>query len=168
MIMWIILGSLIGIVIIFIVVTSMLDHKKRKKNKIKIELANKESMESIKKVAILITVILELNDKRLKQFVPSTGNLKMSDINNIAKKQINDLENSKLYKMILKDDSMFVQIQNLITLFKKTKSNMWRKKINQDISIVEKISKNSTKEFKDFKKSETERLKKYKIYDISK
>ena len=166
--MWSILGSLIGVVIIFIVVTSILDHKKRKKNKIKIEAENKKSREAIKKISISISIILKLNDTRLKKFVPSTGDLKMSDINNIAKKQISDLENSKLYKTILKDDSSYEIIKKLIHHLKKIKSNMWRKKISNEILQIEKIAKENTKIFSTFLQSEKKRLGKYVIHDTAK
>ncbi len=113
------------------------------------------------KVAILMNILISLNEKKLKKFVPSVGKEKMSDINNYAKKEFIRIKKDKLFKLISNNSST---LENFL-LLSKTKSNNWKKQCPKAIEYFakeEKTLSNSAEkeEFKKFKKEETTRLKK--------
>ncbi len=125
-VMWIVLGSLIGLVAVFVVVTTILDRKKRKRIKV-LENQNLAEIEEAKfEVLHFVEQVVQKNETLLKNFVPSVGKLKMSDIRKKAKEAIKKIIDSKEYKLIEHEE----ESENLIKVIdalKATNSNTWAK-----------------------------------------
>lgn len=130
--MWIILGGLIGIVVIFLLVTSILDKKKRKKiiaEKKELDFQVENSGVNISKQ--IITVVKN-NEKELKDFVPSVGNKKMSDINNKAKNKLLEIKSSQDFKLLKHNEDDNKLFSKNLDILLHEKSNNWAKR-NADI-----------------------------------
>ncbi len=154
MTMWIILGSLIGVVVIFLLVTTTLDRKKKKKimvEKKEIALEVKDSGSNVSKE---IKKIITKNTKDLKEFVPSIGKLKMSDINNNASKELKKIQQTKDFKLIKHNEEEYVLFSKHIKSLIATKSNNWDKLCSKDLEFFV--------NYKPFKKVEKQELKKPK------
>lgn len=125
--MWIVLGALILVVIGFLIFSSIWDRKKAKKAKIHEAKIKKNAHLNISKVAIWITTVVQEVDNQLKLFVPSIGKHKMSDINNIAKKEIIKIKESKEFKTIIVDKELYKTFLENINNLIKCKANLWKK-----------------------------------------
>lgn len=125
-VMWIVLGSLIGLVALFIVVTTILDRKKRKKLKIIEQQTKAETEEAKLEILYFASEIINGNEKLLKNFVPSVGKLKMSDIRNCAKEAIKKLMASKEFKLVVDEDDS-IRLIEAINKLKTENSNVWSK-----------------------------------------
>ena len=135
--MWIILGGLIGVVVIFLLVTTTLDRKKKKKVAAKKKTLDAGVAASGKNISNEVKRVVKRNEKLLKDFVPSIGKLKMSDINMKSKDALVKLKKSedfKLLKHIEKEFKSFsIHLNNLI----ENKSNNWAKGNKADIKFFE-------------------------------
>lgn len=125
-VMWIVLGSLIGLVALFVVVTTILDRKKRKKIKAQETLNLAEIEEAKLEILYYIEQIVLSNEKLLKNFVPSVGKIKMSDIRNKAKEAIKKMTDSKEYKLIEYEEES-KELLKVISALKSANSNTWSK-----------------------------------------
>ncbi|WKX02793.1 MHJ_0274 family protein [Candidatus Mycoplasma mahonii] len=132
---WIVLGGLIGVVVIFLVVTTTLDRKKNRKLKVEKTKLDSEVKESGTKIAQEITKIVDNNNIMLKNFVPSIGKLKMSDINSIAKKELQDIQKSRTFKLIQHNKEEYDKFKKNLDTLIKNKSNNWLKNNEQGISF---------------------------------
>lgn len=125
-VMWIVLGSLIGLVALFVVVTTILDRKKRKKIKAQETLNLAEIEEAKLEILYYVEQIVLSNEKLLKNFVPSVGKIKMSDIRNKAKEAIKKMVDSKEYKLIEYEEES-KELLKVISALKSANSNTWSK-----------------------------------------
>lgn len=132
--MWIILGSLVGVVAIFLVVASILDRKKAKKAKAARAELKKATDGARGNVAASVNKVIDENSKLLKDFVPSVGKVKMSEIRDKARKALDEIEKSKEFKLAKDSD----ENKDLITNFGKLKeanSNTWETKSKKVIEF---------------------------------
>ncbi|CAM9104347.1 MHJ_0274 family protein [Mycoplasma marinum] len=161
--MWVVLGVLIAIVIGFLLMSAILDRKKHKKLKIENDRFKKIANEARGQVAILVNVLISKNEIKLKEFVPSVGKLKMSDINNLARDEFSKLEMTEGYKTI-KNDETAKEFLEHYTSISKEKSNNWAKKNKADIEYFRKFEDGLEKEeYKIYTKNLKSRLtRKYK------
>lgn len=135
MVMWIVLGSLIGVVVIFLVVTSTLDRKKKKKTGLaKAELL-KEASSAGKNISDKVNNVIKENEKTLKNFVPSVGDIKMSDINNKAKNSLKEIKSSRDFKLLTHDEFVAAKFELNIKVLIKEKSNNWAKRNKAEIKF---------------------------------
>ena len=137
--LYIILGILIAAVITFLIVTSIFDRKKRKKLKIEKDIEDKEKSNAKKEFVAILIFILKKNQELLNDFQPSIGKLKMSDIKNKARDTITILERSKIYNFV-----KMLEDKEIIDIFVKLKtnnSNIWKKKLTNEIEILNNIAK---------------------------
>lgn len=125
-VMWIVLGSLIGLVALFVVVTTILDRKKRKKIKAQETLNLAEIEEAKLEILYYVEQIVLSNEKLLKNFVPSVGKIKMSDIRNKAKEAIKKMMDSREYKLIEYEEES-KELLKVISALKSANSNTWSK-----------------------------------------
>lgn len=125
-VMWIVLGALIGLVALFIIVTTILDRRKRKKLKEIEKQTQAETEEAKLEIMYFASEIIKGNEKLLKDFVPSVGKLKMSDIRNCAKEAIKKLIISKEYRLI-EDEEDSIRLVAAINKLKSENSNIWSK-----------------------------------------
>lgn len=126
--MWIVLAALILVVIGFLVFSSIWDRKKQKKIKIHQAKIKKDAHLNISRVAIWITAVVQEVQTQLKLFVPSIGKHKMSDINNIAKKELIKIKESREFKTIIVDKELYKTFVENIDILIKNKANLWQKK----------------------------------------
>ncbi|CAM9124760.1 MHJ_0274 family protein [Mycoplasma todarodis] len=158
--MWGILGGLIAIVIGFLIISALLDRKKRKKAKIEKAEIDKLKNAAVGNMAILINLVVEKNKKKLKEFVPSVGKLKMSDINNMAKDEMKKIEKSDWFPYLKEED---ILMENFLVISKE-KSNNWEKKNQKQIKYFKELEEALDKElYKEFTRVQKSRLtRKYK------
>ncbi len=160
--MWIILGVLIAVVIGFLIVSAILDKKKRKQQLIAQNKEKEQKEMSAGKIAIIINILVALNKEKLKNFQPSIGKVKMSDINNLAKKELDNIKKSALYKNILSNE----EVLKHFLVISKTKSNNWEKQSSTSLAYFleyEKGLKDKSSKYSEFKKQNKTRLaKEYK------
>lgn len=116
------MGSLIGLVALFVVVTTILDRKKRKKIKAQETLNLAEIEEAKLEILYYVEQIVLSNEKLLKNFVPSVGKIKMSDIRNKAKEAIKKMTDSKEYKLIEYEEES-KELLKVISALKSANSN---------------------------------------------
>ncbi len=159
-VMWGILGGLIAIVIGFLVISALLDRKKRKKAKLEQAEIDKLKNAAVGNIAILINLIIKRNEKKLQEFVPSVGKLKMSDINNMAKDEMKKITETEWFKFLREED---ILMENF-SIIAKEKSNNWIKKNKEQIKYFKELEETLDKTlYKEFTKNEKARLsRKYK------
>lgn len=113
---------MIGLVALFVVVTTILDRKKRKKIKAQETLNLAEIEEAKLEILYYVEQIVLSNEKLLKNFVPSVGKIKMSDIRNKAKEAIKKMVDSKEYKLIEYEEES-KELLKVISALKSANSN---------------------------------------------
>lgn len=126
MIMWIVLGVLIGLVVLFLVVTSILDRKKTKKINAAKAILKAEADSAEDKVLIFANKIITENQKLLDEFVPSIGKLKMIDVRNKAKEALKIIKSSKNFKILVQNEGD-EKIINAINSLNSKNANTWAK-----------------------------------------
>ncbi|NQZ28957.1 MAG: hypothetical protein HRT98_01080 [Mycoplasmatales bacterium] len=153
--MWGILGGLIAIVIGFLIISALLDRKKRKKAKIEKNEIDKLKNAAVGNMAILINLVVEKNKKILKEFIPSVGKWKMSDINNMAKDEMKRIEKADWFPYLKEED---ILMENYL-IISKEKSNNWEKKNQDQIKYFQDLEEALDKEkYKDFIRVQKSRL----------
>ncbi len=159
-VMWGILGGLIAIVIGFLVISALLDRKKRKKAKAEQAEIDKLKNVSVGNLAIIVNLVVEKNQKKLEEFVPSVGKLKMSDINNMAKDEFKRIESINWFQFLKEED---ILMENYYAIAKE-KSNNWEKKNQEQIKYFKELEDSLEKEpYKEFRRVQKSRLtRKYK------
>lgn len=148
MTLWIIIGALVALVAIFLIVMSIKDRKKAKI--VQAEKSEQDHIrgESRKNVIYFINLLIERNQKLLKDFVPSVGKLKMGDIRTKAKKSIQEFKKTREYKFAAESDSNKELIE-LIEKFEHTNSNTWDNKFKVEIKDLKAANAKLDKEFID-------------------
>lgn len=151
MMMWIILGSLIGIVIIFLVVASMLDRKKAKRVKLEKAKLAKEIADAGGNIAIWVNITNDQNAKLLREFVPSIGELKMSDIRDRAKTSMDAIAHRKEFKLAQQapeNEKVMFHFKEL----REQNSNTWETKGKESLEFFKNLeSKLDVEQYKHFK-----------------
>ena len=146
MTLWIIIGSLVAVVAIFLVVMSIRDRKKLKVEKKQIEAKEKAINDSRENVIFYMNVVIEQNDKLLKEFIPSVGKLKMSDIRDRAKKALKEFKFEEEYKLAA-DGEKNAKMLEVYSLLEKTNSNTWSKNLEKEVSDIKKEVSEMDKDF---------------------
>lgn len=160
--LWIILGALVGVVAIFLVVASIKDRKKVKKVRALEKQADLAAKASVGSVAIYINIVAEQNRKLLKNFVPSVGKVKMSDIKDKAKIALKELEKSDAYTLALKSESKD-EIKKGFEELKQLNSNTWDKNATKTLQYFKGVEESLTEDkekYSQYKKEVKEELKK--------
>lgn len=151
MMMWIILGSLVGIVIIFLVVASMLDRKKAKRVKLEKARLAKEIADAGGNIAIWVNLTNEQNSKLLKEFVPSIGELKMSDIREKGKASLDAIAKRKEFKLAQQAPEN-AKVMTFFEELRNQNSNTWDTKGKDAIAFFKKLESSLDQEqYKHFK-----------------
>ena len=137
MIIWIIMGVLVAVIVTFMVFMAIKDKLKIKKQKEEEKKLKVKQKSSIKNVLVYIEEIFLHNDKLLRDFEPSIGKLKMSDIKNQMKKILTKFNSSNIFLLAkeLKEN------QKIIDVFEKMKaasSTTWNRKLKDEILLVKK------------------------------
>ncbi len=132
-VMWLVMGLLVGVMIFFLGFSYFRD---KKKNKIviykKIELKNITAKTS-KEISLRINTIVEVNQEKIDQFVPSIGILTMKEINTIAKEMLKDIYKSNLFKKIYLADDYDPEFADNLKILIDIKSNHWKKKCVEEL-----------------------------------
>ena len=132
-VMWLVMGLLVGVMIFFLGFSYFRD---KKKNKIviykKIELKNITAKTS-KDISLRINTIVEINQEKIDQFVPSIGILTMKEINTIAKEMLKDIYKSNLFKKIYLADDYDPEFADRLKTLIDVKSNHWSKKCVEEL-----------------------------------
>lgn len=144
---WIIIGTLVGAVAIFLIVMSIKDRKKAKKLKAEEAEIKKKSEEGGIHTILLLLEVNNQNNKLLAKFVPSVGKIKMGDIRAKAKKVLLDFKSTETYKLA-NDLEENEKIMKIFNKFEKENSNSWTKKLASEIKFLQEESKKIKKEFK--------------------
>lgn len=140
LVMWIVLGSLVGVVAIFLVVASVLDRKKMKKFKAEKAVLTKNQQAARANVAIWVNIVAKENQAMLDKFVPSVGSVKMSEIRTKAKKSLELLEKRKEFKLAAEPKENKELIEKFKEL-KETNSNIWSTKLAKTLAWFDKEEK---------------------------
>ncbi len=151
MTMWIVIGSLIGVVAIFLIVMSIRDKRKVKIVKKENEELELSRIQSKDNVIIFLNEIIDNNNVLLKNFVPSVGKYKMGDIRLGAKTTMEKFRRTKEFQLA----STTEKNEKLVETFEKfynINSNIWNKKLPIEISEIKKrISEMDKELIKNFK-----------------
>lgn len=129
---------LIFTIFLYTVINSQVKKYKLKKQKTK-DRINSDHL--YLKIMVYLKFLLNENEKKIKNFVPSIGNLKMSDINQKSKFFLENLKNEiqeetkkisfindELKKILIFSDNLYF-----------TKSNLWNKNLQNEIKSFEEI-----------------------------
>lgn len=132
-VMWLVMGLLVGVMIIFLGFSFFRD---KKKNKViiykKIELKNITDKTS-KDISLRINTIVEVNNMKILNFVPSIGVLTMKEINSISKNMLKEIYKSNLFKKIYLADDYDPEFADSLKILIDTKSNHWNKRCEKEI-----------------------------------
>ena len=142
MTMFIILGVLIFIVLVFLVFTSVKDRRKMKVEKAREEKIKEDSIASRIVVASYVDAIIEANEKLNKNFVPSIGEYKMGDIKNSAKVTLKGLKETKAYRLAETNEDNKDIITVINNLYKSSAST-WEKNNQKDIQFIKDLIEKS-------------------------
>lgn len=133
-VMWLVMGLLVGVMIFFLGFSYFRD---KKKNKIviykKIELKNITEKTS-KEISLRINTIVEVNQEKINNFVPSIGILTMKEINTIAKDMLKDIYKSNLFKKIYLAPDYDPEFADNLKKLIDQKSNHWSKKCASELN----------------------------------
>ena len=135
MVIWIVIGGLIVLIAGFLVFMSIKDRRNVKKEKVAAKELEIKKESSGDEVIIFLNELLKTNDRKLKNFKPSIGKIKMNDIKVSAKKNL--ISFSKTEDFILASGSE--KNKDIITLFEnlqETNCNLWNKKFSKDITSI--------------------------------
>lgn len=151
MTLWIIIGSLVGVVAIFLVVMSLKDRKKMKVKKQEEQRVEKIRNDSRFNLIVFLNVLISENEKLLSKFVPSVGKLKMGDIRAKAKKALKNFKDSEEYKHAEESESN-KKLIGVYNKFESANSNTWAKALKTEVKDLEKaqseLDANFVKEYK--------------------
>lgn len=138
--LWIVLGALVTVVIIFLIVASVLDRKKAKKIKAEKARIEKAAESSVAKVAIWINLTIEKNRSAIKNFVPSVGKIKMKDIKEKAIKSLKLLVKSEEYNLAChsQEEPKVAEMTNALL---KTNSTVWETTAKESVEFFKRIEK---------------------------
>ncbi len=139
MIMWIILGSLIVVVAVFLIFTGVMDRKKNKKIKLQNQQLEIMRQNASSLVAIWVNIVIEYNNDLLRKFKPAIGEFKMNDIRQLAKKSLQLLMQQKPYELI-ENSQDHVEVKNYLLELFQNSSNNWLKKHHEAIDFFQKIA----------------------------
>lgn len=140
--MWIILGSLIGVVAIFLIFTGLMDRKRTKRLKIKNRQLAELRKDATSLIAIWVSIVIEHNSDALSRFIPSIGHFKMKDIRESAKKSLNLLINKTPYQLIKdSDDLQEKEVKQKLHELLHSSSNNWMKNHLKTIDFFQKLAK---------------------------
>ncbi|MGL5205685.1 MAG: MHJ_0274 family protein [Metamycoplasmataceae bacterium] len=158
-VMWLVMGLLVGVMIFFL---GFSYYRDKKKNKIiiykKIELKNITEKTS-KEISLRINTIVEVNQEKIENFVPSIGELTMKEINTISKDLLKDIYKSNLFKKIyLAEDYDPEFADNLKSLIDQ-KSNHWNKKCVKELEYFMNLE-NELKDIEQYSQMKAEILEK--------
>lgn len=132
-VMWLVMGLLVGVMIMFLAFSFFRD---KKKNKVviykKIELKNITEKTS-KDISLRINTIVEINNEKVLNFIPSIGILTMMEINTISKNMLKEIYKSNLFKKIYLADDCDPEFADSLKKLIDTKSNHWNKKCDKEI-----------------------------------
>lgn len=149
-VMWLVLGLLVGVMIFFL---GFSYYRDKKKNKIviykKIELKNITEKTS-KEISLRINTIVEVNQEKIDNFVPSIGVLTMKEINTISKDMLKDIYKSNLFKKIYLAEDYDPEFADNLKKLIDQKSNHWSKKCADELKYflnLEEQLKNDEKYF---------------------
>ncbi|NQZ66289.1 MAG: hypothetical protein HRT99_03690 [Mycoplasmatales bacterium] len=145
MTLWIIIGSLVGVVAIFLIVMSIRDKKKIKETKIANEKLEKSRVESKDNVKIFLNQVILKNQKLLDDFVPSVGKYKMGDIRAGSKAVFENFRKTEEYNLA-KSGEKNQDLMNIFENFSSTNSNVWPKKLKKEIEKIANDVKKMDKE----------------------
>ncbi|MCK5807240.1 MAG: hypothetical protein KAG91_02505 [Mycoplasmataceae bacterium] len=160
MVIWIIIGSLVGVVAIFLITMTIIDKKKAKKSKNKAKEMEVKKEESRDDVILFLVSLIENNEKLLKNFKPSIGKYKMGDIRGIASRSLKLYKQTTSYKLA-RDGENNKSLVAVYNKFSTENSNLWSKKFEKEISDITKASKKISQVVKDKNKKQiTEIIKK--------
>lgn len=137
MIMWIIIAILVFLIVIFLIVMAIKDKMQAKKQKEEAKKLEEKQKESIKNVLVFIEEIYLYNKQLLKDFEPSIGKIKMSDIKNKMKKILSKFSDSKIFSLAkkLKENKKII---NIFEKMKKETPTTWNRKLSSEMLLIKK------------------------------
>lgn len=146
MTLWIIIGALVAVVALFLIVMSIKDRKKAKIVQIEKKEQDTAREGARKNVILFLNLLMDQNDKLLKDFVPSVGKLKMGDIRSKAKKAIVAFKKTREYKFAEESETNGELIK-LVGDLEHTNSNTWNTKFKAEIKELNDAKTKLNKEF---------------------
>ncbi len=163
---WIIMLVLIVGILIFLLVTSLRDKKKKKVDRK--EYNSLTSDANIKKDELMmeLSAIIKLTTKDLAEFKPSVGRVPMSNIVNKSKILVKNLKNSKSFAAAIQLEVNELELNEIFKELGAYRANHWNKKCVNIITIIQNHVEDFTKDNKENKDQYLAVLKRYrKIWD---
>lgn len=157
MVMWIVIGVLVGVVIIFLVVASVFDKKKAKKAKVANQKLEEQKAEAGEKVTLFLDEVVARNNKLLINFKPSVGNLKMGEIKSKARKALMEFKRTQEFKYA-KASEKNTKLIKLYEDMHKDNSNVWMKHFAKELKA---LNNDASKISKDIKAKYAKQIDKY-------
>ena len=112
-----------ALVAAFLIIMSIRDRKKMKKEKIISDEIEKIRSVSRENVIVYLKFVFEENEKMLNNFIPSVGKLKMGDIRNMAKLSLKNFKKTDEYKYA-KDSDKNTELISIFNAFLNKNSNV--------------------------------------------
>ncbi|VEU76174.1 MHJ_0274 family protein [Mycoplasmopsis columboralis] len=135
---WILFGAFILLIIGFIVykvVREKLDARKEKKL---LEEFKTEARKYSQSVVVTVNELIRLNQKELKSFEVSIGEMKMGDINFIASEYLKEMVKLDRFKRFVLPNPELELLVKHVNDLKDTKSNSWDSKCKNAIDFFAK------------------------------
>ncbi|VEU68920.1 Uncharacterised protein [Mycoplasmopsis canis] len=129
-IIWIILGVLISLLVIYFIYSWIKDKINKKKTRQAAIQLEKNAAIYWYETTLKINELIRLNRIQHENFVVSIGEFKMSEINNAASDTINDLMNEYEFKNYLLSNEKYSTYVSNIKVLKDLNLNLWDKKLS--------------------------------------
>ncbi|WP_128008856.1 hypothetical protein [Mycoplasma sp. ATU-Cv-508] len=131
---WIVLGSLLGTVVVFLLISALKD--KRKNYVVKKETEKHEALKEHARqlVGIWVEIVDWHNQKLLDQFVPSIGKIRMSEIRHRARTALELLTEKQEFQIMSESEAN----QDMVQAFEKLRrsnSNNWTKNNRDELKL---------------------------------
>ncbi|WP_406613499.1 MHJ_0274 family protein [Mycoplasma corogypsi] len=166
LIIWIILGILIGTVVVWFIYSYIKEKKDKKKLAIAAKQLEKETAIYTRELAISLKALTEHNKQVQSEFVPSIGEYKMSDLNNAAKNTILEITKSPKFKTCYLETQSRQKFVQAIMMLQDLNSNLWDKKLQSVVEVFDKFLDESEKQIA--KENETDFIKLAEKQDLEK
>ncbi|ADN69388.1 MHJ_0274 family protein [Mycoplasmopsis fermentans] len=135
--MWIILGILVAVLASFFVWSAVKEKIKKKKRK-KEELQFKKDTEQQSRLLIFaLKILVDKNEKYLKEFEPSIGQYKMSNIINTARGFLEKYQEDALFKECILNNADARDEIFAFGFLRDTRSNSWSKRCADKLQWIE-------------------------------
>ncbi|WP_426461621.1 MHJ_0274 family protein [Mycoplasma hafezii] len=153
-IIWIVLGVLVLIIVVFFVYSWIKEKVDKKKIAQATQELKKETAIYWYELSTKLLALMDLNTEEQKNFKPSIGEHKMSELNLAAKRTLEKEIKSDRFQSCFRDTEQHIAFVKTVFELKDTNSNLWDKKLPLDREYFASCIENAKKEVEEFQKTD--------------